>query len=127
MKTYIYDPNNTYYCDPNTFVDTWSASKIGCFWIEATLQEVYCYIFNGAEDIVSGDKQCLRLIDNPEDHPNFYFWVAKDLSRLWQSFSVFPYSGMNSMKENYIYFKPIEIKSLDELKYLDIERLKNEK
>ncbi len=123
MKTSICDPDNTYYVNPLTLKDTWKKPKKTCFWIEMTLSEVHSHLFID-EEYLSLKKHVLRLWDEPQIHPNFYFWVAQDLSRLYQSFGDFPYSSFNNMKERYIYFDPIELSSLKDLQKIEIDTLK---
>lgn len=122
MQTCIFDPQNEYDLDPTTLKGCWKNPKVGCFWVEANLLEVYS-IFDRRD--IPLEKCRLQLIDNPEDYPNFYFWISRDLSRFYQSFGCFPYSGMNGMKSRYIYFKPIDLKSLDDLKYIDLDKLQH--
>lgn len=119
MKTSIYDPCNDYDID-HTFKGSWNNKSIGCFFIQANLSEVY-HIFN--QDFISDEKQVLRLLDNPLDESYFYFWISRDFSRFYQSFSAFPYSGMNDMKSRYIKFKPIELQSIEDIKYIDLEKI----
>lgn len=88
------------------------------FFVQANLSDVY-YLFN--QDFIPHEKASLRLIDNPLDEKDFYFWISRDFSRFYQSFSVFPYSGMNNMKSRYIKFEPIELQSIEDIKYIDLD------
>ena len=121
MKTYIFDPKHTCRIEPLTYEISWKNKTVGVFWVEATLLEVYRNIFNGELDIPF-ENQTLRLIDNPIDYTNFYFWISRDLSVIYQSFAAFPHCGMNSEKNRYISFPQIEIQSLQELKYIDLDK-----
>ena len=115
MKTWILNPNVTNYYD--RFERKWKNSNLAIdfFWVEMTLEEVWRMF---QLEIYPYERLKLELIDNPADHDKFYFWISSDLTLIFQSFWVFPYSGMNSMKEDYIRFDPIEIKNLEELKDL---------
>lgn len=95
---------------------------VDMYYIEANWKEAIYLIERWAVDhnIVPENTRLLSL-DDPDHHKNFYFFIAKDLSRIVQTFWVYPYSALNPWKDNFIWIESVEISEPEELKDLIVE------
>lgn len=105
MKAFLIYPNCTLSENPE---NSWREKPVDCFWVEASRQEARKKILPPSRDLFK--------MDDPEDHPNFYFLIAKDLSRIIQLFWVFPYSAMHGGDNPFKKIDAFEFESLEELK-----------
>ncbi|HLG28279.1 MAG TPA: hypothetical protein VI423_10880 [Paenisporosarcina sp.] len=114
MKVLFYLPNCTLGELPSGEY-YWSANVVDCYWVEATWHEAQNLI-GEAIDVGAVPKNTrLVAMDDPRDHENFYFLVAKDISRLMQMFWVWHCSAMNRIKDEFVWIEPFEIDCLADL------------
>jgi hypothetical protein len=101
---------------------TWSGAPIDMYYIEANWREANYLIGRWAieKGIVPENTRLLSL-DDPTYHKNFYFFIAKDLSRIVQEFWVYPYSALNACKDYFVWIESVEIVEPEELKDLIIK------
>ena len=100
---------------------SWRCPKVDCYYVEAKYGGAIFLVDQAKELKIVSEDQWLAARDDPEDHKEYYFLIAKDLSRMIQLFWVWPYSGMNCSKEHFKWVKPVELDNLEELKSLVLE------